>query len=306
LHDVNAEGRSPMKTLTIRGIIPPMLTPFTEEGELDEAAHVRNLKRWERDELGGYLVLGSNGETPFLTETEKLKLIDLTVEHASKTVIAGTGLESTRETIRFTKLAAERGARAALVLTPCFFGAHMTGEALVKHFRAVADDSTIPILLYSVPAYTHLAISVDAVASLSKHPNIIGMKDSSGDMPRFAALKNATDPSFNLIVGNASALYPALALGAHAAILAVANFAGTQCAAVQRAFERGDLGTAKEMFLKLVPVNAAVTATYGIAGLKEAATMLGYDGGSVRRPLLPVDEPARKRLRELLTTAGLL
>ncbi len=294
--------------LTIRGVIPPMLTPFRENGDVDYDAHSRNITRWNQVDLGGYLVLGSNGETPYLTEAEKLKLIELTVQQAAKgrTIIAGTGLESTRETIRLTNLAAELGVHAALVLTPSYFGPQMTDEALIRHFRHVANASPIPILLYSVPAYTHLTISVEAVQKLSEHANIIGMKDSSGDVPRLASLKNAVPPDFHLIVGTASAWYPALALGIRAGILALANIAGGLCANVQQLYDAGRYDEARMLHLKLVPVNAAITSTHGIAGLKHAATLLGYDGGYVRSPLVPLEEAAGDHIRGLLAESGLL
>lgn len=292
----------------VHGIIPPMITPFTESGDADFGAHVRNLARWNKEALGGYLVLGSNSETPYLTEAEKLKLVELTVEHAAagRLILAGTGLESTRETIRLTNLAAGAGAHAALVLTPSFYGGQMTDEALVRHFVDVADASRIPVLIYSVPAYTHLAISVNAVRILSSHPNIAGMKDSSGDVPRLASLKSVVPPAFHLIVGTASALYPALALGVTSGILALANFAGSACAAVQSAFAAGNHDEARALYLALLPVNAAVTATYGVAGLKYAATLAGFEGGHVRRPLVPLAAAPQEHIKQLLMTAGLL
>lgn len=292
---------------TLHGVFPPMITPFTQSGDVDFDAHIRNIERWNNVDLGGYLVLGSNSETPYLAESEKLKLVELTVKHTAKgrVVLAGTGLESTRETIRLTNVIADLGVHAALVLTPNFYGSQMNDEALINHFQKVADASRIPIFIYNVPAYTHLVISIDAVKALSKHTNIIGMKDSSGDVPRLAALKNVVPPSFNLIVGTASAWYPALTLGIKAGILALANFAGPQCAQVQRLFEEGKQEAAGALHLKLVPVNTAFTSTHGIAGLKYAASLLGYDGGYVRSPLLDLNGKARNDIKRLVEAAGL-
>jgi 4-hydroxy-2-oxoglutarate aldolase len=297
-----------MNTLAIRGILPPMMTPFRENGDLDTEAHVRNMQRWKNDDLGGYLVLGSNSETPYLTEPEKLALVELTAKHAvpGRTILAGTGLESTRETIRLTNLAAGAGAHAALVLTPSFYGSQMGDEAQIRHFRELADASRIPILIYNVPAYTHLVISVAAVRALSAHPNIIGMKDSSGDVPRLAALKAAVPESFHLIVGTAGALYPALTLGVKAGILALANFAGSQCAKVQALYDAGRHDEARALYLKLLPVNTAITATYGVAGMKYAAGLAGYAPGHVRKPLLPLPPQAQEHMQQLLAAAGVL
>jgi 4-hydroxy-2-oxoglutarate aldolase len=189
--------------IEIEGVIPPVITPFSEGGDVDWDAHARNLARWNKERVTGYLVLGSNGETPFLQEAEKIRLIESTVEHAApgRLIMAGTGLEGTRETTRLTNLAAEHGAHTALILSPCFFRSHMTESALVRHYMTVADSSRIPILLYSVPAYTQLAIPEQVVARVGSHPNVLGMKDSAGDVARLAVLKNLVPSSFQLIVG---------------------------------------------------------------------------------------------------------
>ena len=297
-----------MATPDIRGVYPPMLTPFTKSGDVDYNAHKRNIDRWNKVDLGGYLVLGSNSETAYLRETEKLKLVELTLQYASRgrTIRAGTGLESTRETIRLPNKAAELGAHAALILTPFFYGVQMTDEAYVGHYKGIADSSRIPILIYNMPACTHINISIGAVELLSRHPNIIGMKDSSGDVPRLANLLKVVPKSFNLIVGTASAWHPALELGIRAGILALANLAGAQCAMIQKFHESGDADRAKDLHERLVPVNRAVTATHGIAGLKYAATLMGYDGGWVRSPLVALSDSARKQIEELISAAGLL
>ena len=297
-----------MATPDIRGVYPPMLTPFTPAGDVDYNAHERNLDRWNNIDLSGYLVLGSNSETAYLGETEKLKLLELTLQYASRgrTIIAGTGLESTRETIRLTGKAAEIGAHAALVLTPCFYGTRMTDEAFIGHYCRIADASRIPILLYSMPACTHINISVEAVCVLSRHQNIIGMKDSSGDAPRLAALMKAVPETFHVIVGSASAWYPALQLGIRAGILALANFAGSQCVMLQKCYDSGDTGKAEELHERLVTLTTAVTSKHGIAGLKYAATLAGYDGGSVRSPLVPLSDSAAEQIRQSLSAAGLL
>lgn len=297
-----------MAQLEIRGVYPPMLTPFTKAGDVDYNAHKRNIDRWNKVDLAGYLALGSNSETAYLKENEKLKLIELTLQYAShgRTILAGTGLESTRETIRLNNQAAVVGAHAALILTPCFYGVQMTDDALIQHYRQVADASRIPILIYNMPACTHLNISIEAVGILSGHQNIIGMKDSSGDVPRLEALMKAVPDTFNLIVGTASAWQPALALGIRAGILALANFAGAGCATIQKYQESGETGKAKELHDKFVPLNRAVTATFGVAGLKHAANLAGYEGGWVRSPLLPLNDSARKEIEDLFSATGLL
>jgi len=297
-----------MSFIELRGVLPPMITPFTRTGDVDFEGHVKNINRWNAEDLSGYLVLGSNSETPYLTESEKIRLVELTVKHAAKgrTLLAGTGLESTRETIRFTNLVADLGVHAALILTPHFYGGQMDDKALVAHFREVAERSRIPVLIYNVPAYTRLMISLDAVRGLCEHPNIIGMKDSSGDVPRLAAMKSFLPPAFNLLVGTAGAWYPALTLGVRGGILALANLAGSQCSTVQKLFDERRYEEARKLYLNLISLNTAITSTYGIAGLKYAATLLGYVGGAVRSPLLGLDEQASARIRDLLSKSGLL
>jgi len=292
----------------ISGIIPPMITPFRENGQVDYDAFVRNIERWNKTPLGGYLVLGSNSEAAFLNEAEKLKLIELTVRFAKRgrTVIAGTGLESTRETIRLTNNAAKLGAHAALVLTPSYYGEQMDDSTLISHFTAVADASNIPILIYNVPKFTRINISVAAVKVLSKHPNITGMKDSKGDVAQLRAFLKVVPRKFDLIVGTASILYPALTLGIRAGILALANCAPNQCVVIQMLHNAGTIQKAKKLQALMSPVNIAATTAYGVAGLKYASTLMGYEGGYTRSPLLQLDEKAKIVIRQAMQKADIL
>ena len=295
-----------MGKLQLKGVIPPMITPFRENEDLDYEMHVKNMERWSSDELCGYLVLGSNSETVYLTEKEKLELIRLTVENSGKDriILAGTGMESERETIRFTNKAAELGIHGALVLTPFYYGGQMSTEALVRYFTHVADNSAVPILIYNVPKFTHVNISPEVVRELSRHPNIIGMKDSVGDVAQLVKFKSVIPEEFNLIVGTASAWYPALTLGIKTGIMALANCMPKECIQVQKAFEEGNDAKARELYLRLFPVNTAVTATYGIAGLKYACDLLDYHGGYVRSPLLMLKDQEKSKLEQIITEAS--
>ena len=292
----------------IEGVIPPILTPFKDNGDVDFEAHIFNIQRWNQTQLAGYLVLGSNGEAPYLSETEKLKLIECTAKHANKDrlILAGTGMESARETIALTNKAADRGADAALVLTPSYYFNNMTDEAQIRFFTEVADQTSIPILIYNVPAFTHINISAYAVSLLSKHPNIIGMKDSTGNIPQLVNFQRFIAQDFDLILGSFSAWYPALTLGIRAGIFAVANCAPNECALVQQAFDRGEHEKAREIYRTIFPVNAAVTTTFGIPGLKYACELTGYKGGSVRNPLMPLEEKGKAAVRGILGEAKLL
>ncbi|MGE5633555.1 MAG: dihydrodipicolinate synthase family protein [Caulobacteraceae bacterium] len=297
-----------MKNLKLSGVIPPMITTFKENGDVDYEMFIRNIDRWNQDDVSGYLVLGSNSETVYLTEDEKLKLIEATVKNVKKDriIIAGTGMESTRETINLTNKAAKLGVNAALILTPFYYGGKMNDEALVNYFTEVADNVTIPIMIYNVTKFTHINISPEAVKVLSRHPNIAGMKDSSGDIPQLVRFKSVIPADFNLLVGTASAWYPALTLGVKAGILALSNCAPNECAKVQKLFEAGRHEEARDEYLRMFPVNAAVTNTFGVAGLKYACSLLGYEGGFVRKPLLEMKDSEKNKIREILSEAGLI
>jgi len=292
----------------IKGVIPPMITPFKKNGDVDYDKHIRNMESWNKDKLAGYLVLGSNSETAYLNEAEKIKLIKLTVKHAKKgrLILAGTGVESARETIALTNKAADLGVDAALVLTPAYYHAKMNEEAQIHFFTEVADHTKIPVMIYNVTAFTHINVTVNTVKVLSKHPNILGMKDSTGNVPQLVAFSSVIDKGFNLMTGTLSAWYPALTLGVKAGIFAVANCTPNECSAIQTAFDKGDHDAARELYFRIFPVNNAVTATFGIAGLKYASDLLGYQGGHVRNPLLPLKEEEKNKIKEILKTAGLI
>ena len=290
----------------IKGVIPPMITPFKENGDVDYGAYVSNMQKWNNDKLAGYLVIGSNSETCYLSEEEKLELVKLTVENAApgRTVMAGTGLESARETIDFTNKCARLGVQSALVLTPHYYGGSMTTKAMVKFFTAVADASDIPILLYNVSKFTHVNLSAEAIAELSKHPNIVGMKDSNGDVPQLATFLRVADPSFQVMTGTFSAWYPALALGIEGIISAMANCCPNEIAEVQELFDAGNWEGARDLYQRMFPVNGAVTGGFGIAGLKFATDYCGYTGGYVRNPLSDSSDEEKTKLTAILQKAG--
>ncbi|MEW6674229.1 MAG: dihydrodipicolinate synthase family protein [Thermodesulfobacteriota bacterium] len=292
----------------IKGVIPPMITPFKANGAVDYDKHIQNMEKWNKDKLAGYLVLGSNSETAYLNEAEKIKLIKLTVKHAKKgrMILAGTGVESARETIALTNKAADLGVEAALILTPSYYHAKMNEEAQINFFTEVADHTKIPVMIYNVTPFTHINVTVNTVRVLSKHPNILGMKDSTGNVPQLVSFLGVIDNGFNLMVGTVSAWYPALTLGIKAGIFALANCAPNECSGVQTAFDKGDHDTARELYVRIFPVNAAVTATYGISGLKYASDLMGYQGGHVRSPLLPLKEEEKNKIKEILKTAKLI
>lgn len=284
-----------------RGVIPPLVTPFTAEGALDLDAFRANLESYASEDLGGYLVLGSNGEAASVDLEERQALVRTARRHAGdRLLLAGTGVESTRATAELCRRAADDGADAVLVLTPFYYRSQMTAEALRLHFEEVASTSPVPVLLYSVPAFTGLPLPPPVAAELSGHPNVAGMKDSSGDVGALSRVVAAVPPSFRVACGSAPVLYPALCVGAAAGILAVACCAPRPVAALVRAFESGDHARARTLQEAITPLATAVTATHGVPGLKAAMDLGGRRGGHPRRPLLPASSAARDEIAALL------
>jgi 4-hydroxy-2-oxoglutarate aldolase len=288
----------------IRGILPPLTTPFREDGALDVAAFEANLAIYATQDLGGVLVLGSNGEAQSLDEAEKLALVRAARARVpDRTVLVGTGLESTRATIALTRKVADLGADAVLVLTPHYYKSQMSADALRTHFEAVADASSIPVLLYSVPAFTGITWPAGLAAELARHPLIRGMKESSGDVGLLGRLVASVPPRFGVICGSAPVIYPALCVGAVGGILAAACCAPRPVTALYRAFQDGDHARARRLQEAIAPLAVAITATHGVAGLKAAMDLAGFRGGPVRAPLLAVRPEVRDELRALLERA---
>jgi 4-hydroxy-2-oxoglutarate aldolase len=295
-------------TISFRGVFPPIPTPFDAEGDVHFQALVENLERWNQCGLAGYVVLGSNGEGVLLDAEEKVRVLETArqVIPSDKLLIAGTGCESTRQTLALTCKAAEVGADAALVVTPHYYSPKMSVDSLVQHYRAVADASPIPILIYNVPKFTNVNVDAAAVARMAQHPNIVGIKDTSGSVTQLADTVRLAGPEFQVLAGSASFFFPGLAVGAAGGILALANIAPEQALELHRLFTAGAWDEGAELQRRMIPVNAAVTARFGIAGLKAALDMLGYYGGPVRLPLLNLTEGERQTLRRILLEGGVL
>jgi 4-hydroxy-2-oxoglutarate aldolase len=288
----------------LRGILPPIVTPFDAGGALDLAAFEANLEAWAGEDLEGYVVLGSNGEAASLEDDEKLTLVRAARARAGgRTVLVGTGLDSTRATISLTRRAADLGADGVLVLTPHYYKPQMTPEALRRHFAAVADASPVPVYLYSMTLFTGIPWPPALAADLATHPRIAGIKESSSDLGLLGRILSSVPARFEVACGSAPVLYPALCIGACAGVLAVANCAPALCVAVYRAFVAGDHERARRLQAALTPLAVAVTATYGMGGLKAAVDLAGLRGGHVRAPLLPLPPAAREEIGRLVSAA---
>jgi 4-hydroxy-2-oxoglutarate aldolase len=287
--------------MDLKGIYPPIATPFTDD-EIDLAAVKSNLARLMKTGLRGVLALGSNGEAAFVDDDEGERFVAAAREAvpADRILLVGTGRQSTRATISATRRAARAGADAALVVTPSYFKSQMTTEALVQHYRAVADASPVPVLLYNVTVYTGLNLPIDAVARLAEHPNIIGLKDSNGDVAQVAEQVSRTPAGFQVLVGSAPTLHPALLVGAIGGIVAVAGVAPELCVRLHELAMAGRHDEASVIQRRITPLAKSVTSVYGVAGLKAAMTLAGYAGGAPRGPLRPATPEVVEILRRQL------
>lgn len=294
-------------TLRLEGIYPPIPTPFDAKGHVATKALTGNLRIWNRYELRGYVVLGSNGELALLNDQERLRVLEVAraAIPADKLMIAGTGCQSTLQTIELTRQAAEIGADAALVVSPFYYKGQMTSGVLIEHFHRVADASPIPVIIYNMPACTGIDLGATTVIAIAEHENILAIKDSGGSLAKMAEIHRLAPLSFQLLAGSASFLLPALLMGAVGGVLALANIAPHQCLAIRQHFIDGELDEARHLQEKVLPVNTAVTRGWGVPALKAAMEMLGMYGGLPRAPLLPLSEDKKEDLRCILQEAEL-
>ena len=291
------------------GILVPVTTPFDPHtGDVAPISFRENLRRWMAEPLDGAVLFGSTGEGKLLDEDEKLRLLEMARDLVpeEKALVVGAGAESTRATIRQVKPLAEMGADAALVSAPPYFGSTLGPDALLEHYRAVADASPVPVLVYHIPKFTHVTMEAGLIGELARHPNIAGLKESSGDVKRFAAYSEQVPPGFRLLVGSGALLYTALELGAAGAIVAVGLLAPAECARILHEFRAGNTRNAGRAQTRIAPVHNEVIARYGARGAKAALDLLGMSGGAPRPPLKPLTDKERKGVAQALEGAGLL
>ena len=293
----------------LAGVYTPIVTPFKSDDTLDEQGLRSNAARWMKTPLTGLVVLGSNGEAPQLADTEADRVIEIVRGEMprSKPMIVGTGRESTKATIDATKRAATLGADVALVRTPSFFKLQMTTDVFVRHYTEVADASPIPTMLYNVSMYTGVNLLPDAVATLARHPNIVGMKESGSDIVHIGDCVSRTPDDFVVLAGSASSLFAALAVGCDGAILALAALAPDACVELCRLVAEGRMEEARSLQRRLLPLARAIgDAQRGVPGLKAALNLLGYAGGVPRPPLRPLGAQDSDGIRVQLDALGLL
>lgn len=290
----------------LSGVFAPITTPFDERGQLLLNELASNIQKLNKSKLRGYLVLGTNGEFKSLSEEERKQVLETVIQNAAKdkVIMAGTGRESTECSIVDTKEAAGMGIHFASLIAPSFFHRRMTDPILLRHFYRIADESPVPVLLYNNPEVAVITFSMGMIAEVSKHPNIVGMKDSSKG--NFASYLMMADPDFNLLAGSANFFFEALIMGGVGGVLSIANFAPDLCCKVYDLWKEGQLEEAKKEQFRLMRLNQKISGRYGVAGVKAAMDLFGFYGGPPRSPLLPLTFEEKKKLEEELKTSGFL
>ena len=282
----------------VGGVGPPLVTPFDADGDVDHDA-LRELVAWLEDHGVDFLVpCGSTSEAELMTATERRGVIETVAEAASVPVLAGTGSPGLRETERATEAAATAGADAALVVTPFYYNHDQA--AFEDYYRTLADRAPLPVYLYSVPAYTDVALSAETIGGLADHPGIAGIKDSSGDVGKLVrTVERTADADFDVLVGSASVFAQALGAGAVGGVMALANLAPEELSAVADT-HTSDSAAAREHNAGLVRLNRAITSQHGVPGLKWAMRQRGLPAGHPRSPHTEPDERARTQIEHLL------
>ncbi|MEO8336409.1 MAG: dihydrodipicolinate synthase family protein [bacterium] len=291
--------------IALDGIIAPLVTPFAESGDLDLDGFGRNIRAHLAAGCIGVVVAGSTGEAALLDDAERNALVERARAEVpdDRTLIVGTGSESTRLTIARSRAAAERGADGVLVVAPHYYSEAMSPDALRDHYERVADESPIPVVLYTIPKYMHFSLPPGVVADLALHDNIVGMKDSSGDATLFARYLESRSESFKVLTGSGVLFCEAMIMGAHGGILAVSLFAPARTFDVWQAHQRGDHDAAIRAQAPLTPLAQRIVGQMGVPGVKAALNRVGLAGGAPRSPLRPLSAPAQALLEELLRAA---
>lgn len=293
-----------IETPTLQGgIYPPLPTFFTTTEELDLDTLRQHIRRIAESGIAGYVVMGTNGEAVHLSAQERVRVIETARATAGEqaTILAGCGEQSTRASIALCQQAAQAGANFALILPPFYFKGRMQSQALLSHYRAIADSSPLPVVIYNMPASAAgLDLNAEIICALAEHPHIVGVKDSAGDMAKLSQIVTQVPAHFRVFAGSAGYLLPALAVGAVGAVAALANIFPREVCHLQELFENGQMHEARILQGRLAPSNTAVTSTYSVPGLKAALDILFDYGGPPRSPLQALDEQERARLAAML------
>jgi len=289
----------------LSGIAAPISTPF-DNGEIAYDRLRSNVQKYSETALAGFFALGSNGESMFLTESEKLKVLEVVLQEKAdhQIVMAGAGYESTRQTISFSNQVAEMGANFVSILTPSYFKKRLTDKAMIGYYTEVADAVPIPVIAYNAPGFTGMTLTPKVVEVISCHPNVIGLKDTSkGNMSTYLSVAGN---DFDILSGTVSTLFESMLLGAKGGVVSLANAFPAPCCELYEACKAVDLDKARRLHYMLIKLNKSVSGSFGVAGVKYAAEVAGYHGGDPRKPLLPITEQGRQSIRKAIEAAGLL
>ncbi len=288
----------------IAGIFAPITTPFVdEEVSIDDLKE--NIRKYSQTPLSGFFVLGSNGESKSLTEAEKLSILEMVLQEKAEhqRVMAGAGYESTRQTIAFSKKAQSLGADFVSLVTPSYFKKGLTDEAMIGYYSDVAEALSIPVLIYNAPGFTGMTLSPRVIETLSGHPNVAGMKDTSPDgMARYLAV---CGEDFDILAGTVNTLFIALALGASGGVVSLADAYPDPCCQLYEKAREGDREAALKLHLTLFRLNQSVSGKFGVAGVKYAMDVAGFYGGPPRLPLLPLKPAEKESIEKAISVAGL-
>ena len=289
----------------LSGIAAPISTPFVNQ-EVSYGKLKSNIQQYSKTGLAGFFALGSNGESMFLTESEKLKVLEVVLQEKAdhQIVMAGAGYESTQQTISFSNQVAEMGADFVSILTPSYFKKRLTDEAMIGYYTEVADAVPVPVIAYNAPGFTGMTLTPKVVEVISRHPNVIGMKDTSkGNMSTYLS---AAGNDFDVLSGSVSTLFESMLLGAKGGVVSLANAFPAPCCELYEACKAVDLDKARRLHYMLIKLNKSVSGSFGVAGVKYASEVAGYHGGDPRKPLLPITAEDRQSIRKAIEEAGLL
>ncbi len=293
----------------LKGVFPPAVTPFNRRGDIDEKRFTENLRCYTGIGLGGVLVSGSTGEMPYLSGKERLRMVELArrIIRPPELLLVGTGKETTQASLMLSREAIARGADIVLVVTPHYYKPRMDTRTLVTHYRTLADGLRRPLVIYNIPPFTGVRMEPQAIAALARHPNIIGVKESSGDFDYLKQILKLVPKSFRVMCGSAKIYLRALAAGTAGGVLGQADFAPDLCIALDRAFRHGRKKEAQDLQDRLVPLVEKIGLPFGVPGIKAAMDLCGFAGGNPRPPLLPVSAAQRRIIQAALreSRAGL-
>ena len=293
----------------LSGLFVPVTTHFDPvTGDIAPVSFRENLRRWLETPINGYVIFGSTGEGALLETNEKVQLAEYArdVVPSMRPLVAGAGAESTRAVIQLTQTLADTGVDAVLVHPPSYFGVSLSAGDLRDHFLAVADASPVPVLVYHMPKFTHVTLEAGLMGELGRHENIAGVKDSSGDLKRFADYTEACGDNCRLFVGNGALVYAGLELGGAGGIVALGLLAAEEYGELLSHYRAGRLPKAGQIQQRLAPAHKEIVATYGARGVKAGLELKGWHGGPPPRPLSPVGQKDRAKVERVMRTAELL